>query len=272
MRACGENEIFRVSTALQVPRRLIKWSILVQIAGSDIPTEPFLTRASGSSGQKEHYIDIDIDNKQLPQPRNMTHRTGFRAALALGVIGVIYAGVVAVGIIRVGLTDPIVDPTLGVMEVLTLMAAPVVVILMAAVYDYAAGDRKTYGLIALAFGILMAGLTSGVHFVALTAGRQTGTSILQWPSTSYALELLAWDMFLGLALLFASAVFQGSGVKAVTRRLMVTTGVLCLLGTIGPALGDMRLQRIGILGYGVFLPLTCFFVAFVFRREEKDRT
>jgi hypothetical protein len=52
---------------------------------------------------------------------------------------------------------------------------------------------------------------------------------------------------------------------------MAVTGVLCLLGTIGPAVGDMALQRIGVLGYGVALPVTCLFLALVFRQPLADR-
>jgi hypothetical protein len=200
----------------------------------------------------------------------MTSRIGFWAAAALGVIGVAYAAVVAAGVAAVGLADPIVDPILAVMEVLTLLAAPVVVILMAAVHRHAAPHRRTSSLIALAFGVLMAGLTSAVHFVALTAGRQLGLPGMQWPSISYALELLAWDVFLGLSLLFAAPVFGGDRLNAATRGFMSVTGILCILGTIGPALGDMRLQRIGILGYGVVLPVTCLLMALVFRRPVGD--
>ena len=37
-----------------------------------------------------------------------------------------------------------------------------------------------------------------VYFVALTAGRQPDFTALAWPSTLYAAELPAWDVFLGL--------------------------------------------------------------------------
>lgn len=119
---------------------------------------------------------------------------------------------------------------LAVMEAITLVSAPLVVILMAAVYGLATPEYKVFGLLALAFGAIMAGLTSGVHFVAFTAGRQTDFTTLEWPSTLYAVELLAWDVFLGLALVFAAPVFAGSGRCARARWALVATGVLCLLG------------------------------------------
>lgn len=190
---------------------------------------------------------------------------GYRAAAALGTVGVLYAGVVAAGVAAVGLEDPIVDPILAVMEILTLLSAPLVVILLAAIHGYASPRRKVLSLTALGFGIIMAGLTSSVHFVGLTAGRQTGAGTLEWPSVPYAVELLAWDLFLGLALLFAAAVFSGGGRHRTARWSLAVTGGLCLLGTVGPLLGDMGLQRIGILGYGIGLPISSFILATVFR-------
>ena len=53
-------------------------------------------------------------------------------------------------------------------------------------------------MIALAFMVLVTGLTATVHFIDLTALRQTGMEGIVWPSAIYAVELLAWDVFLGL--------------------------------------------------------------------------
>lgn len=192
-------------------------------------------------------------------------RVGLWSAAGLGAVGVLYAIVVAAGVSAVGLDDPIVDPILAVMEVLTLLSAPLIVILFAAIHCYAPKNRKVFSLTALAFGILMAGLTSGVHFVELTAGRQTGPAILSWPSPEYALELLAWDVFLGFALVFATPVFPGRGRQAAARWALGVTGGLCLVGIVGPLTGRMALQRIGILGYGVGLPITSFILVAVFR-------
>lgn len=200
----------------------------------------------------------------------MTHHLGFLSAAGLVLVGIAYAAAVALGVTEAGLNDPILDPVLAVMEIITLVAAPLIVVLMAAIYGYASPERKTQGLISLSFGVLMAGLTSGVHFVALTAGRQTGFTTLEWPSTLYALELLAWDVFLGLSLLFAASVFAGAGLNAAARRSLAVTGALCLVGAIGPITGVMALQRTGILGYGIALPITCFILARFFRRAESE--
>lgn len=202
--------------------------------------------------------------------KSATHRLGFLASSALVLVGVTYVVVVGFGIAQAGLSDPIVDPILAVMEIITMIAALLIVVLMSAVHGYASENRKTLSLIALSFAVLMAGLTSGVHFIALTAGRQTGFAALEWPSALYATELLAWDVFLGLSLLFAAPVFAGAGLLAVARWAVTATGALCVIGAIGPIVGDMALQRIGIVGYGVALPIACLILALVFRRDGRS--
>lgn len=196
---------------------------------------------------------------------NHTQRLGLFSSLGLALVGVVYAVVLAFGIAEAGSAKPIVDPTLAAMEAITLFSAPLVVVLMAAILGIASPERKVFGVIALAFGSIMAGLTSAVHFVALTAGRQTDFVALAWPSSLYAVELLAWDVFLGLALIAAAPVFAGAGRNGLARRALIATGILCLLGTIGPMAGDMALQRVGILGYGIALPISCTMVALVFK-------
>src|SRR5689334_12340790 len=117
-----------------------------------------------------------------------TNRLGTWSAAAVVIIGVAYAAVLAVGMARVGLQAPITDPILAVMEVLTLLSAPPIVTLVAALAERADDDRRLMGRVAVVFVTLFAGTTSAVHFVGLTAGRQTGGGGLVWPSTAYALE------------------------------------------------------------------------------------
>ncbi len=200
----------------------------------------------------------------------LNQRLGFLSSLGLFFVSVGYTITVAIGIAQAGLDEPIVDPILALMEVITLIAAFLIVILMVAIYCYAIEDRKPLALIALSFGVLMAGLTSCVHFVALSSGRQTDFTVLQWPSVYYAVELLAWDIFLGLSLLFSAQVFIGAGLYSAARWSLTITGALCLIGAIGPIIGDMDIQRTGIIGYGILLPISCLILTFVFRRENKS--
>ncbi len=196
------------------------------------------------------------------------NRLGFWSSVAVAGVGVAYAFALAVGIARHGLHEPITDPVLLVMELLTIMSALPIVTLMAAVYDRAAPDRKIYGLTALAFATLCAGVTCVIHFVELTAARQMGSHGIVWPSRAYAAELLAWDLFLGIALVFAALVFSGIGPERAVRRGLLVGAILCLAGTAGPAAGNMGMQLIGVAGYAVILPIVSFMLARLFTRER----
>jgi hypothetical protein len=187
------------------------------------------------------------------------------------IIGVLYIGTLAAGFLVVGFDEPIGDPVLAIMEVLTLLSAPAMVIAIAVVHQHASPARKVYGVIALAFTIIFAGITSTVHFVQLTASRQLAGGSIVWPSASYAAELLAWDWFLGIALVFASLVFSESGAERLVGRGLLISGLLALAGTVGPVVADMRLQRIGILGYAVVLPVAYFILARFFRAQDLDQ-
>ena len=197
---------------------------------------------------------------------NTMRRLGYGSALGVGIVGIGYAAVLAAGMAITGFEDPIRDPVLAAMEILTLMAAPLLVLTMAAVHASAAPELKAYSVAALGFMIVVAGLTSAVHFVGLTALRQLGEEGIRWPSALYAVELLAWDLFLGLALLCAAPVFGGPGLERAIRIGLAVTGALCIAGTAGPATGDMRWQFIAVVGYGGLLPIVSFLLARNFRR------
>jgi hypothetical protein len=186
------------------------------------------------------------------------------SSFAVFLIGIAYIGPLTVGFATRGMSAPIVDPLLAIMEVLTMVAAPLMLVMMLAIHERAPDDRRIAGTIALAFMTLMTGLTTAVHFVELTALRQLGSAGLAWPSVPYALELLAWDIFLGLSLVFASFTFEATGRDRIARRGLLLCGVLCLAGVTGPVVGDMRLQLVGVFGYAVVLPIVCLFLSRLF--------
>ena len=147
-----------------------------------------------------------------------------------------------------------------------MLSTIALIIAMASIYAYAAPERRTCALAALAFIIIFAAMTDGVHFVSLTACRQMDPaqcprlnhrlSTGEWPTVALALDLLAWDFFLGLSMLFAARVFSGNQRARPMRLCMTATGALCLGATLGPVSGHMKLQYLGIVGYGFFLGIT----------------
>jgi hypothetical protein len=210
-------------------------------------------------------------------------RVGLYAAIAVVVIVVIYVSTGFVGVVARPphlRTLQQVDPYLAILEYLIILAAIALVVLLSAIYAYALPDRKTYALAALAFIIIFATLTCSVHFAALTIVRRVESQWPQefsrqlsfaeggqWPALALAVELLAWDFFFGLAMLFAAPVFRGGRLENSVRSTMTLSGVLCVLATLGPITSDMRIPYLGIAGYAFVLPVICVLLAVLFARS-----
>jgi hypothetical protein len=219
----------------------------------------------------------------------MGDRVEFTAtARLLGIISatatVILLGAYAITL-TVGLSSlespqqPIGDPMFSILEVLIIITTPAMVALMVAVHAWAPMHAKTLSLTSVVFMGLLAGVTCTLHFVILTLSRQpefTGQPWLplvfsfNWPSVAYALDILGWDVFFPLSMLFAAPVFQGSRLAAWIRVLMIASGVIALAGLSGVVVGDMQLRNIGIVGYvGVFLIVAMLLVVFFYRAKPK---
>ena len=146
---------------------------------------------------------------------------------------------------------------------------------MVAVHAWAPAEARVFSLTALVFMSLLAGLTCSLHFVILTVGRQPAFAQLawtplllsfEWPSVTYALDILAWDVFFALSVLFAAPVFRGSRLATSIRVLLVASGTLALGGLSGVVVGDMRLRMIGVVGYVGVFPVAALLLAILFYR------
>ena len=80
----------------------------------------------------------------------------------------------------------------------------------------------------------------------------------------YALDIAAWDLCLGSALILAALAFPGPGLAAFVRRGLLLSGALCLAGLLGAAVGDMDVRNIGIVGYALVLPVVILVMARLF--------
>jgi hypothetical protein len=204
-----------------------------------------------------------------PSPANGTptdRRLGRWSAWTIAVLALFYAAAVVLGFVELGdVVRPLPDPYLAVAELLILVMAPAMVALMAAIHACASAERKALSLIAFGWMLVAAGLTMTVHGLELTLGRPApglptpGVPPLfgfDWPAVLYGVDIVAWDLMLGLSLLFAAAVFPGREHRLV-RRGLVLSGALCLAGLVGPATDVMAWRALGIAGYAVVFPLTC---------------
>jgi hypothetical protein len=206
---------------------------------------------------------------------------GILSAAATVVLVVAYAVTLGVGLASLeSPRQPIGAPMFTILEVLIIVMMPAMVALMVAVHAWAPMHAKALSLISVVFMGLLAGVTCIVHFSILTLSRQpefAGQSWLplvlsfEWPSVVYALDILAWDVFFPLSMLFAAPVFRGSRLAAWIRVLMIASGVLSLAGLSGVVAGNMQLRNIGIVGYvGVFLVVAALLAILFYRATPQE--
>jgi hypothetical protein len=148
------------------------------------------------------------------------------------------------------------------------------VLLAVVIHACAPEGTKTYSMTALGWMLLVAGFTMTVHLVQLTVVRRIDPSAIHgfqylfnwhWPSVLYGVDIVAWDIFFALALLFAAPVFHAVGQVAVRNGLLIA-GVMCLVGIIGPAVNHIALRQIGIIGYAIVWPIVCVPLSKAFRQ------
>ena len=207
-------------------------------------------------------------------------RFGIFSGAATVILLVAYAATLTVGLASLeSPQEPIGEPMITMLEILIISMMPAMVALMVAVHAWAPMHAKTFSLTSLIFMGLLAGVTCSLHFMILTLSRQSEFSgqpwqplvfSFNWPSVAYALDIVGWDVFFALSMLFAAPVFQGSRMAAWIRVLMIASGVIALAGLIGVVAGDMQLRNIGIVGYvGVFLVVAALQSVFFYRANPK---
>jgi hypothetical protein len=195
--------------------------------------------------------------------------------------GMFYVLVTAVGLLS--LTSPheaIGDPYFTIMEILSILIALLMAVGMVAVHHYAAPRCKFYGFTALGFMFVTAGITSSVHFLVLSvshtaeAGQLANFSFFfsfEWPSMVYALDILAWDLFFGLSMLFAAQVFVKNRFERTLKTLLIVSGILSLVGLMGVPLQNMQVRNIGIVGYAVVAPVAFLLMGIILGRTKEER-
>ena len=189
-----------------------------------------------------------------------------------------YSAVLAVGLLSLGSSrEPISEPYFSILEILILAMMPMMVLLMVCVHAWTPVAWKTFSLASVIFMSSLAVVTSSVHFVILSMSSasifiaQPSFALLfsfRWPSIPYALDILGWDVFFALSMLFAAPGFVGDRLKNSVRILTIVSGILAFAGLIGPLIGDMRFRMIGVVGYAVVFPVIALLLGRLFYRSK----
>jgi len=146
-----------------------------------------------------------------PLLSSRARRLGIVSASITVVLSVAYAVPLTAGLLSLPSPDaPIGEPWSAMMEILIILSMPAMVALMVAVHAWATPARKVFAAMAVVFMALTTVVTCSVHFVILTvshraesAGQPWLMSVLsfRWLSVTYALDILAWDVFFALSVL-----------------------------------------------------------------------
>jgi hypothetical protein len=207
-------------------------------------------------------------------------RFGIFSGAATVILLVAYAATLTVGLASLeSPQEPIGEPLITMLEILIISMMPAMVALMVAVHAWAPMHAKTFSLTSLIFMGLLAGVTCSLHFMILTLSHQPEFSgqpwqplvfSFNWPSIAYAVDIVGWDVFFALSMLFAAPVFSGSRLATWIRWLMIASGGLSLAGLSGVVVSDMQVRNIGIVGYvGVFLVVAVLLTVFFYRANPK---
>ncbi|ULQ55484.1 hypothetical protein KJS94_12605 [Flavihumibacter rivuli] len=191
--------------------------------------------------------------------------------MAVFLTGIIYAVITAIGLASLPSKEAVIaDPYFTLMELLTILIALLMLVSVAALHTITPAADKVYSLLAVVFMALMTGTTCAVHFVVLTIADHPIMQNLpgisqwlsfQWPSLVYALDILAWDLFFPLALVFLIPVFSRDGKHPTLKWVLTIAAFLSFLGLLGVVLDNMQVRNIGILGYAVLSPITFLLVS-----------
>jgi hypothetical protein len=190
--------------------------------------------------------------------------TGYWAAIIVFILMVGFL-VLTVATIISGTGLPPVEPYLTLINVDTLLGAVAMVFLWSAVHNSAPANRKIFSQCSLAMITILTALTCITRFVqislvarALAAGITDG---LEW-LTAYGefsvmsdIEALAWGGFLGLALLFLAPVFRDRKLVRALFWVLLISGTLCLIGTVGKVASIIPLTFVGVVGWGLGLTI-----------------
>jgi len=202
-------------------------------------------------------------------------RLGLASAAGVVVLGVAYLACLIAGLAALASPqDPIADPWFTALELLILVMMPFMVTLMVAIHAWSTREDKVWSRAAVLFMALVAVITSTVHFAILTLSREDAFRDMgwlfsfSWPSVAYALDILAWDLFFPLSVLFAAPVFRGGRLENWIRILLRISGVLALAGLTGVFMNDMQIRNIGIVGYAVVFPVAAALVGILFREAR----
>ena len=186
---------------------------------------------------------------------------GFWAAVATSVLGIAYLGVLIGYFGTQGFVFPPSPLVQLVAGIVTFLTVPALVVLFAAIREVP-GRQGILGTLGLCFTLLFATVVSINRFVQLTviqqapAGAESADLARFLPystgSVMFALEMLGWGFFIGIAALFVAPLFHGDPLQTSIRWVAAAFGVLSLISVVG-FITETALTMAGFIAWGPLL-------------------
>ncbi len=152
------------------------------------------------------------------------------SAITLIALGVVYVGLIVWGIItQEPETGFIRDPIRILMEIVTMVSAVALLFFSQSIKIVIAPERSFLAETGVVFMTLLVSLTSLVHFVSITISNQiidqhpllSPLFSLNWPSLLMSIDILAWDVFYGIAAILLGLSLRQIKVGTFASTLMI---------------------------------------------------
>jgi hypothetical protein len=233
---------------------------------------------------------LDTLNAQSRQSR-LSSKIGFWSAVFLFVSGIVYAACFITmllfypGTAWNGVERFAADYLTGwgtvllIMQLIAFLQPIAFVTLISGIYDVAAADKKIWARIGLLFAAAFM-IVSGInYFIQMTVVRQSiiagqleglGQYIQLNPgSPMFALVILSWGLFQGLASLAVVPIFGNGKLENALRWLLVVYGLNGLMGTAGCLLGNSGILVAFLAITNIVQPFVVVASAALFYRLDK---
>jgi hypothetical protein len=159
----------------------------------------------------------------------------------------------------------------------SLLLAPLFVIMMLSIHNYASEEKKVLSQIGFSFALICAAILSIHYYIQLTFVQQAllnNETVGVWQFAAPNPHSFFWMFaalgygFMGISLLFAAPVFAGKSERTI-KWLFVANGMVGIAFLTGNALGFFVMNILASFVWGVLFPIAAILVAQKFRSSKE---
>ena len=199
---------------------------------------------------------------KVPSEKRPAFLLGMISSLAITLLGSAYFFVMLIMFMKGKMTLPPTEEIQNFAAIVSIISAPLIIILCSSIHCLTAARRKVYSLLGIAFSIVFTAFVCMNRFIQLSVvrlslleGNMEGLSrFLPYEprSAMFALEMTGWGAFLGLALLFMAFTVKNKGLGKYIRYTFLLYSLLGIASAIA-FVADSPLSVIGFAAWGLIL-------------------